>query len=131
MAYLLDTNVVIGLLDGTSPELSRRVRQEKPSEIALSAIVMHELVYGAFRSHRTNQNLAIVEALLFPVLEFDKEDARHAGEIRALLASGGTPIGPYDALIAGQAVSRNLVLVSHNEAEFRRVPGLRFEDWEA
>jgi tRNA(fMet)-specific endonuclease VapC len=65
------------------------------------------------------------------VLEFDKEDARQAGEVRALLASRGTPIGPYDVLIAGQAKARNLTLVTHNTDEFGRVPGLRCDDWQA
>jgi tRNA(fMet)-specific endonuclease VapC len=65
------------------------------------------------------------------VLDFDKEDAQQAGEVRALLASNGTPIGAYDVLIAGQAVARNLILVTHNTREFGRVPGLRLEDWQA
>jgi tRNA(fMet)-specific endonuclease VapC len=63
------------------------------------------------------------------VLSFDVEDARHAGAIRAELAAAGTPIGPYDALIAGQARARCLVLVTHNVREFARVPGLQVEDW--
>ena len=67
----------------------------------------------------------------FVVLDFDKEDARQSGQIRALLAGKGTPIGPYDVLIAGQAIARNLTLVTHNTDEFRRVPGLRIEDWQA
>jgi tRNA(fMet)-specific endonuclease VapC len=62
--------------------------------------------------------------------EFDKEDARQAGEIRALLAFRGTPIGLYDVLIAGQAKARNSSLVTHNTNEFGRVPGLRFDDWQ-
>jgi tRNA(fMet)-specific endonuclease VapC len=75
--------------------------------------------------------VALVDSLQFVVLEFDKEDARQAGEIRALLASRGTPIGPYDVLIAGQAKARNLTLITHNTDEFGRVPGLRFDDWQA
>ena len=67
----------------------------------------------------------------FAVIEFDKEDARQAGAIRALLASKGTPIGPYGVLIAGQAIARVMILVTHNTAEFGRVPRLRFEDWQA
>jgi tRNA(fMet)-specific endonuclease VapC len=70
-----------------------------------------------------------VDGLRFPVVEFDHDDARHAGEIRAQLASKGTPIGPYDVLIAGQARARKLTLVTHNSAEFVRVPGLKVEDW--
>ena len=65
------------------------------------------------------------------VLDFVKEDARQAGAIRAVLASKGTLIGAYDVLIAGQAVERNLILVTHNVKEFSRVPGLRVEDWQA
>jgi tRNA(fMet)-specific endonuclease VapC len=75
--------------------------------------------------------VALIDALRFAVLEFDKEDARRAGEVRALLASKGTPIGPYDVLIAGQALARGLVLVTDNTGEFRRVPRLRVENWQA
>lgn len=87
------------------------------------------LYYGAFKSQRVEKNVARVDALQFPVLEFDQEDARQAGEIRAQLASKGTPIGPYDVLIAGQAKARKLTLVTHNTTEFQRVSGLRVEDW--
>jgi tRNA(fMet)-specific endonuclease VapC len=130
MRYLLDANAVIGLLNNTSPKLARRARNENPADVGISAVVAHELFYGAFKSRRTAQNLAIVDALQFAVLAFDKEDARKAGEIRAFLAIRGTPIGAYDVLIAGQAAARELILVSHNIGEFGRVPGLRVEDWE-
>jgi hypothetical protein len=89
-----------------------------------------ELFYGAFKSRRASHNVALVDALQFPVIEFDKEDARQAGEIRASLSVRGTEIGPYDVLIAGQAVARDMILVTHNTREFGRVPGLRIEDWE-
>jgi tRNA(fMet)-specific endonuclease VapC len=128
--YLLDANAITALLNDTTSNAARRVRREQPSDVAISAIVAHELFYGAFKSRRAAQNLAMIDALLFAVLEFDKEDARQAGAVRALLASKGTPIGPYDVLIAGQAVARNLILVTHNTQEFGRVPGLRFEDWQ-
>jgi tRNA(fMet)-specific endonuclease VapC len=131
MRYLLDANVVIGLLNDATSKLARRARRERPADIAISAIVAHELFYGAFKSRRAAQNVALIDALQFAVLEFDKEDARQAGEVRALLASRGKPIGPYDALIAGQAKARNLILITHNTDEFERVPGLRFDDWQA
>jgi tRNA(fMet)-specific endonuclease VapC len=131
MRYLLDANVVIGLLNDARSKLARRARRERPANIAISAIVAHELFHGAFKSARASQNVALVDALQFTVIEFDKEDARHAGEVRALLASRGTPIGPYDVLIAGQAKARNLTLVTHNTDEFGRVPGLRLVDWHA
>ncbi|HZU90916.1 MAG TPA: type II toxin-antitoxin system VapC family toxin [Stellaceae bacterium] len=128
--YLLDANAVIGLLNDPASKLAQRLRQERLGDVAISAIVVHELYYGAFKSRRTSQNVALIDALRFSVLEFDREDARKAGEIRAYLASKGTPIGPYDVLIAGQSVARNLILVTHNTGEFGRVPGLRIEDWE-
>ena len=131
MQFLLDTNAVIGLLNDPRSTLARRVRQEMPSDIGISAIVSHELFYGAFKSRRAPQNISRIDALQFAVLEFDNEDARQAGVIRAHLASAGSPIGLYDVLIAGQAVARNMILVTHNTDEFRRVPGLRIEDWGA
>jgi tRNA(fMet)-specific endonuclease VapC len=130
MRYLLDANVIIGLLNDAGSKLAQRARRERPADIAISAIVAHELFYGAFKSGRATHNVALVDSLQLAVLEFDKEDARQAGEIRAALASRGTPIGPYDVLIAGQAKARNLTLVTHNTDEFGRVRGLRLEDWQ-
>ena len=130
MRYLLDANTVIALVNDTISKTARRARQERPGDVAVSAIVAHELFYGAFKSRRAAQNVALINTLLFIVLEFDKEDAKEAGKVRALLASRGTPIGPYDVLIAGQAVARDMILITHNTQEFARVPGLRFEDWQ-
>ena len=96
----------------------------------MSAIAAHELYFGAFKSRRVMHHVALVDALPFVVLDFDKEDSRIAGEVRALLASRGMPIGPYDVLIAAQAKARELILVTHNTHEFGRVPGLRIEDWQ-
>jgi tRNA(fMet)-specific endonuclease VapC len=127
--FLLDSNAVIALMKGHSGFLTR-LRQHQPRDFGISAIVAHELFYGAYRGQRTAENLARVDALQFEVLDFDREDARQAGELRALLAAAGTPIGAYDVLIAGQALARDLTLVTHNTGEFQRVPGLRIEDWE-
>lgn len=131
MRYLLDTNAVIALLNDTTSPAARRVRQESPGDVAISAIVAHELYYGAFKSRRAASNIAVIDALQFPVLEFDNEDARQAGQVRARLASADAPIGHYDVLIAGQALSRNLVLVTSNTTEFARVADLQVEDWQA
>jgi len=131
MRYLLDANVVIALLNDVASKAAKRARRVKPGDVAISAIVAHELFYGAFKSQRADRNVALVDALRFVVLDFDREDARQSGQIRALLAGKGTPIGPYDVLIAGQAIARSLTLVTHNTGEFRRVPGLRIEDWQA
>jgi tRNA(fMet)-specific endonuclease VapC len=129
MRYLLDANAVIALLNDATSPIARRIRRYAPRDMAVSAVVIHELYYGAFKSQRVEKNVARVDALQFPVLEFDQEDARQAGGIRAHLASKGTPIGPYDVLIAGQAKARKLTLVTHNTTEFTRVPGLKVEDW--
>ncbi|MEH3146108.1 MAG: type II toxin-antitoxin system VapC family toxin [Methylobacterium frigidaeris] len=129
-AYLLDTNAVIGLLKGT-PILTAAVRLRRLEDIAMSSIVAHELYYGAFRSQNRVGSLARVDALRFTILPFDAADARCSGEVRAALAAAGTPIGPYDVLIAGQALARGLTLVSRNLREFRRVPALAVEDWES
>ncbi|MGL1834099.1 type II toxin-antitoxin system VapC family toxin [Rhodocyclaceae bacterium SMB388] len=128
--YLLDTNAVIAVLRGAGSVRDRLVGHA-PSDVMVSSIVMHEFFYGAFKSQRTESNVALVDSLLFEVLEFDREDARQAGEIRAQLARQGSEIGPYDVLLAGQAVARGLTLVTHNMREFERVPRLLTEDWES
>ncbi|AZN96020.1 type II toxin-antitoxin system VapC family toxin [Mesorhizobium sp. M9A.F.Ca.ET.002.03.1.2] len=128
MIYLLDTNAVIAIMKGDA-DLQARLKPYRPQDFALSAIVVHELYYGAQKSQRKADNLARIEALQFPVLEFDREDARHAGEIRATLATSGTPIGPYDALIGGQARARNLTLITRNAREFERIKNLTIETW--
>jgi tRNA(fMet)-specific endonuclease VapC len=129
MRYLLDTNAVIALLNDPGSPVSVRIRQLPPAEIGLSAIVMHELYFGAYKSQRRERNLEIVDGLRLEVVPFDQEDARHAGEIRAALAAQGTPIGGYDVLIAGQARARSLTLVTHNVREFQRVSQLEIENW--
>jgi tRNA(fMet)-specific endonuclease VapC len=130
MKYLLDANAVIALLNDTKSKTARRARRLKSGDVAISAIVAHELYYGAYRSQRMARNVALIDSLQFEVVEFDQDDAKEAGEIRALLALRGAPIGPYDVLIAGQAKARRLTLVTRNTAEFARVQDLRIEDWE-
>ena len=130
MKFLLDTNAAIALMKG-HPTVLSRLRQYRPADFGMPSIAAHELYYGAFRSHRSIDNATRVDALQFEVIDFDREDARRAGEVRAHLAAIGAPVGPYDALIAGQALARNLTLITHNVREFARIPGLRIEDWEA
>ena len=108
MRYLLDANAIIALLSDTTSRIARRVRRYEPRDFGVSAFVIHELYCGSFRSRRVEQNVGRVDALQFSVVEFDEEDARQTGQIRAHLASKGTPIGPYDVLIAGQARARDL-----------------------
>jgi tRNA(fMet)-specific endonuclease VapC len=128
---LLDTNAVIALTAQRSDALLRRVEASEPGSLVVSAVVAHELYYGAYRSQNVAFNLETLRLLFFDlaILDLDREDARVAGEIRADLARSGSPIGPYDVLIAGQAKARNLTLVTSNMGEFARVAGLRVEDW--
>lgn len=128
--YLLDTNAVIGLLNGGAPMLTRRVRRVAPAEVGVSSIVVYELFYGAYKSARVARNLAIIDGIQLQTLEFDREDARQAGAVRAALEKRGTPIGAYDLLIAGQALARGLTLISRNLREFERIEGLSVRNWE-
>jgi tRNA(fMet)-specific endonuclease VapC len=130
MKYLLDANAIIALLKSHQGVLTK-IKQSLPNDIAIPSVVAHELYYGAYKSQRIAANLAILDQLQFETLDFDRQDAAKAGEIRATLATAGTPIGPYDVLIAGQALNRNLTLVTRNVGEFGRIPALRIENWEA
>jgi len=130
MKYLLDTNAIIRLAQ-RHIKLERRLQREDPDEFGLSVIVTHELYFGAYKSRDVQANLDTIALLKFEIVPFEDEDARRAGEIRAGLAASGRPIGPYDVLIAGQALARDLTVITHNIREFSRVPGLRIEDWEA
>ncbi len=133
MKYLLDTNVLIQLLRPrhAQPILDRLDRLAE-EDAAVCSVVRMELVAGALRSQRPEKNLPLAEELLgdFDSLPLDDSAADQADRLRALLERSGTPIGPNDLLIAGIALSNNLTLITHNTAEFARVPGLRIEDWE-
>ncbi|WP_323779527.1 type II toxin-antitoxin system VapC family toxin [Leisingera sp.] len=130
MKFLLDTNAVIAIIAGNS-NVIERLSEFAPRDFGVPSVVMHELYFGAYKSQKVEANLARIEALRFEVLDFSESDGRAAGEIRAELKRQGNPIGPYDVLIAGQAVSRSLVLITHNVKEFRRVPVLQYEDWQS
>lgn len=129
MRFLLDTNTIIALFNSSNNTLRTHITSYQPADIVISSLVAHELYFGAYKSLRLEHNLAKVDNLPFEVLAFDREDAQQAGEIRAILAKAGTPIGPYDVLIAGQALARNLTLVTNNTKEFNRIEGLMIEDW--
>lgn len=128
MRYLLDTNALSGIL-GQRP-IAQQLLRVRSRDIGISSIVAFEAYFGAFNGGRPRENLARLERLEFEVLEFDTQDAMVAGRVRWELKSRGTPIGAYDILIAGQALARDLVLVTHNVREFSRVDGLKVEDWE-
>lgn len=131
--FCLDTNIVIGIINGRATATERRFRETVGrAPLMLSAVVMFELRYGYAKSDRRSRMDALLETFLAPgveVLPFDAEDAAEAGDIRAALEAQGTPIGPYDLLIAAQARRRGAALVTLNRREFERVPGLIVTDW--
>jgi tRNA(fMet)-specific endonuclease VapC len=131
--FLLDTNAVIAALKGNPAEVAERLEREVLHDVvALPVIVLFEMRFGIAKSARRNDNierLAVFLQLPITIVPFDTEDAEEAGDIRAALERAGTPIGPYDILIAGQARRRGAVLVTANVRDFSRVPGLKTEDW--
>lgn len=129
ISFLLDTNAIVTLLRTRASRLSERVHSRNRSELATSSISVFELYFGAFKSARRDEYLSKLDSLGLEIVPFGSEDAKHAGDIRAALRTHGTPIGPYDLLIAGQARARNLTLITNNLREFQRVADLRVEDW--
>ncbi len=132
--FSLDTNTVIAILTGRSPIARARLIEARSARatLVLSPIVLLELWYGAEKSARPDRNKANLESFLaspIDILTFDALDAMKSGEIRALLERAGTPIGPNDLQIAGQALARGLTVVTNNEREFRRVPDLLVTNW--
>jgi len=132
MTYLLDTNTCIGYLNRRNTSIVQRMRALPPEEIRLCEVVRFEMYYGAYRSSRQSQNIALLRRFFgeFLSLPFDGAAAIICGRIRAELAQRGTPIGAYDLQIAAIALAHDLTLVTHNTREFSRVEGLKLEDWE-
>lgn len=131
MRYLLDTSICIYIAKQKPMGVLARLQQLHPGEVGMSIITFLELVYGACKSQQQAANLQRIEDLerLIPVLPLDTTVSRHCGQMRADLERKGSPIGAYDLLIAAHALSQNLVLVTNNVREFRRVAGLRIENW--
>lgn len=131
--FCLDTNVVIGVMTGRSTKSALRLRDEvgRGTRILVPAIVVFELRFGVAKSVRRAANERALDLFLAPLdtLPFDAIDAAEAADIRANLNRRGTPIGPYDILIAAQARRRDATLVTGNVREFRRIPDLRMQDW--
>jgi len=128
--FLIDSDILIELERNREALLLAKFIGAQ-GHLAVSSIAVSELFYGVARSRSRLQAEASLEALLanLSVLNFDRNDAEHAADIRAGLHKTGTPIGTHDILIAAQARARGLVLVTANTREFERVPGLRIENW--
>lgn len=130
LKYMLDTNIIIYVIKNR-PEIARKKFKQHQDQMCISSITWGELVYGAERSSKPEQNLADIEGMAsrMDILPFDSAAANHFGQVRAELYKAGKPIGPYDMMISGHARSLGLTLVTNNIKEFERVPGLRLENW--
>ena len=131
MRYLLDTNICVYLMNRTRPNLTRRVLEHHPDDLAISVITAAELSYGVAKSKRKAEASAALTRLLasLRVQPFDEAAMVTYGRIRADLEAKGTPIGPLDTLIAAHALALGVAVVTNNTGEFRRVRDLTVEDW--
>ncbi len=132
ITHLLDTNACIRHLNGSAPQLTARMKAFDPGQLAVCSIVKAELFFGSLRSQNPTRARQVRDDFLKDLisLPFDDAAAEHYAQIRADLTKNGTPIGPNDLIIAAIARSNNLILVTHNTAEFGRVKNLYLEDWE-
>jgi len=130
LKYMIDTNIAIYTLKNR-PAKVRRAFEEHSGELCLSSVSWGELVYGAEKSMQVEQNLSVIGgfAARLEITPFNTLSAMHFGQLRAELSRAGRLIGPYDLMIAGHARSLGLTLVTNNLREFKRVPGLRVENW--
>ena len=130
MRFLLDTNICIYVINERPPEVLAQFLANEDEGIGISSITAGELYFGV-RKTRSARNLDALQGFLAPlnVADYDLAAAAAYGEVRAALERKGTPIGPLDMLIAAHALSMGVTLVTNNEREFRRVPGLTVENW--
>ncbi|MGD1855140.1 MAG: type II toxin-antitoxin system VapC family toxin [Leptolyngbyaceae cyanobacterium] len=131
MKYLLDTNICIYIIKRKPPEIFDRFQDCDVGDVGISTITVSELTYGTQKSRYPEKNQAALDQFLLPleIVDFDMSAAQAYGAIRAQLEKQGTPIGPLDFLIAAQALSLGISLITNNEKEFLRVPGLSVENW--
>jgi tRNA(fMet)-specific endonuclease VapC len=130
MRYLLDTDTCVDILRATSVAVEK-LASLTPDDCVISTVTSFELFAGAANARNPRREAEKVKRLLEIVgeLPFDSEAARRGGELRLQLERAGTPVGPYDLLIAAHALALGLTLVSANRGEFQHVPGLRIETW--
>jgi tRNA(fMet)-specific endonuclease VapC len=130
LQYMLDTNICIYVIKNYPPKLRERFNQ-LAEQLCMSSITLAELVYGAEKSSRRLENLQAVEQFTarLEVLAFPSKAAAHFGQIRADVERLGKPVGPLDMLIGAHARAEGLIIVTNNAREFRRLPGVRVENW--
>ena len=128
--YLLDTNTASYVIKGHSPRVRERLLKVPMAEVGISVVTEAELRFGMARLPEATRLKTVVEEFLLrvEVLPWNSEAARHYARIRATLEKEGEPMGNLDMMIAAQALAADAVLVTHDRV-FRRVKGLRVEDW--
>lgn len=131
MKYMLDTNICIYLIKQKPPQVLEAFTELSFGDVGVSTITVAELQYGVQKSQRPEQNRQALQQFLMPliIVGFDQDAAVAYGAIRATLEQQGTPIGSLDMLIAAQAVSLGVTLVTNNLREFARVPDLKLVNW--
>jgi tRNA(fMet)-specific endonuclease VapC len=130
----LDTNIIIAAINQRAATVRQRLIKtlHDGTIVGVPTVVLYELWYGIKKSTRAQANTDALDnflALDVTPWPFELEDAEEAGDVRAALERLGTPISPYDVLIAAQARRRGAILVTANKNEFARVPGLQTQDW--
>lgn len=131
MKYVLDTNLCVDIMRARSPNALQRLRAVHPRDVCVSSVTLSELEYGACRSSNSEKNRLLIAEFMTPmdILPYDDTCALHYGRVRSELEAKGKPIGPLDTMIAAHALALDATLVTGNEREFRRVSGLRIENW--
>ena len=129
--YLLDTNICIYIINKKPEGVYKKFKNIHLENIYISSITEFELQYVVGKSQRSEQNLKLLENFLgyLNIIPFDSNDSKVAGNLRNLLEKKGDLIGPYDLLIASQAISRKFILVTNNEKEFKRIKEIKMENW--
>lgn len=131
MIYLIDTNICIYVMNKRPVDVIKRFKQFNPGEIGISTITVSELQYGVAKSTHRKENQHRLDEFLAPleILVYDEIAARTYGDIRFQLEQRGKLIGPLDLLIAAHALSQNLIMVTNNDREFKRIKNLEVENW--
>jgi len=131
MRYLIDTNISIYIMNQRDQSLIQRFKKIPVGEICISSITLSELSYGVYKSSSVTKNKQRLKEflMLFQILSFNNKSAEIYGQIRSQLEKKGQTIGSFDMLIASHAISEDLVLVTNNDKEFKRIKNLKIENW--
>ncbi len=129
--FYLDTNTCIYFLNGTYASIKKKILETSPSEIAIPSVVKAELLFGAYKSKRKKENIEKIEQFLepFEIVPFDEVMTYVYADIRYNMEMKGTLIGPNDLFIAAIVKFHEGILITNNEKEFKRIEGLKVENW--